>query len=473
MRKYRLSIAVVYLFSHTVVGAEPTYRSVTIAGVPHVRQKPDFCGEACVEMWLRKLGHGTTQDQVFSLSGVDPHLGRGMVTRELSATLKRIGFVVGDTWHRMVPSRVDKEGAAQWQALHADLTRGIPSIVCMYYSDAPKTTQHFRLILGYDAKTDEVIYNEPAEDKGAYRRMKRALFLKIWPLRGSGSSWTLIRMRLHKGEEEDLALGKPGTGYTSADFCQWVRKEKKRTPRGFTTVIQPPFVVIGDESPARVKHRATRTIKWCSDHLKKLYFTREPASIYTVWLFKGKTSYEKHTKLLFNSTPDTPFGYCSDEEKALVMNIGTGGGTLCHEIVHAYMGSNFPKCPSWFNEGMGSLYEQCGEREGRLVGFTNWRLAGLQKAIRSKAVPSFKDLCNTSTHQFYSMDKGTNYSQARYLCYYLQEKGLLVKYYNAFRRGVKDDPTGYSILKAILDKDDMDEFKDDWERWVLTLRYQR
>jgi len=42
--------------------AEPVYDDVLIAEVPHVRQKPDFCGEACAEMMLRKLGHELDQD---------------------------------------------------------------------------------------------------------------------------------------------------------------------------------------------------------------------------------------------------------------------------------------------------------------------------------------------------------------------------------------------------------------------------
>src|SRR5262249_33847576 len=72
-----------------------SYRDVRIEGIPHVRQNPDFCGEACVEMALAKLGYRLTQDQVFDLSGVDPSLGRGMVTAELKTALERVGFDPG------------------------------------------------------------------------------------------------------------------------------------------------------------------------------------------------------------------------------------------------------------------------------------------------------------------------------------------------------------------------------------------
>src|SRR5437016_1866397 len=90
------------------------YSSVVIPNVPHVEQRPDFCGEACAEMWLRKLGTPITQDQIFSLSGVDPAKGRGLVTDELARTLTGLGFDVGPVWYRVDPSRADEEIEAQW-----------------------------------------------------------------------------------------------------------------------------------------------------------------------------------------------------------------------------------------------------------------------------------------------------------------------------------------------------------------------
>jgi hypothetical protein len=69
------------------------------------------------------------------------------------------------------------------------------------------------------------------------------------------------------------------------------------------------------------------------------------------------------------------------------------------------------------------------------------------------------------------MAKGNNYAQARYLCYYLQEKGLLVKFYNAFISSTKKDPSGYETLKKILNESDMAEFKKRWEKWILKLRF--
>lgn len=64
-------------------------------------------------------------------------------------------------------------------------------------------------------------------------------------------------------------------------------------------------------------------------------------------------------------------------------------GTLVHEIVHPFIEANFPDCPSWFNEGLASMYEQCRDNSGHIWGSTNWRLNGLKEAIAEQRVPAF------------------------------------------------------------------------------------
>jgi hypothetical protein len=259
----------------------------------------------------------------------------------------------------------------------------------------------------------------------------------------------------------------------AADYGGHVRALEAKLPadRGFTIVVQPPFVVIGDEPAATVRRRATDTVKFAVDRLKRDYFAKDPADIIDIWLFKDQESYERNTKALFNMEPTTPFGFFSAEHHALIMNIATGGGTLVHEIVHPFVRANFPQCPAWFNEGLGSLYEQCEDRDGHLHGLTNWRLAGLQEALAAKQVPSFEALTSLSDDAFYGADSSRNYAQARYLCYYLQEKGLLIKFYRAFVAARADDPTGYRTLQATLGEEDMAAFQEKWERFVAKLTF--
>jgi hypothetical protein len=301
--------------------------------------------------------------------------------------------------------------------------------------------------------------------------MSRAQFLRLWPLKYDPEKWAAVRLRL---EPDQLIRRAPRVdGFTNADYAQHIHKLKSRVPEGFTIVLQRPFVVLGNESPETVRRRAKNTIEWAISRFKRDYFERDPSEIIDIWLFEDAVSYEEFTQRLFNEKPTTPYGFYSPHNHALVMNIATGGGTLVHEIVHPFIASNFPDCPSWFNEGLASLYEQAHDREGHIAGLTNWRLRGLQAAIRDRKLPSFEKLCRTTTGEFYDRDRGTNYAQSRYLCYYLQEQGLLVKFYRAFRENVGHDPTGIETLKTILGEDDLAAFQKRWQTYVLKLEYER
>jgi len=255
------------------------------------------------------------------------------------------------------------------------------------------------------------------------------------------------------------------------DFEAHAAELRSKYSDSFCVIIAKPFIVIGDEPVSVVRIRCEKTVKWAVEMLKKDYFEDDPSDIIDIWLFRDDSSYYRHCRKLFDTEPTTPFGFYLESDKVLLMNISTGGGTLVHEIVHPFVASNFPDCPSWFNEGLASLYEQCGEKDGHIVGYTNWRLKGLQEAIRNGLVGSFADLCAIDPVKFYTEGRGINYGQARYLCYYLQEKGLLVKFYKEFYAYCKEDPTGYKTLKKILGDPDMDKFKKEWEKFVLDLTY--
>ena len=276
--------------------------------------------------------------------------------------------------------------------------------------------------------------------------------------------------------DENVSDTKPPTPQpktlTDADYAQHVRTLQVNPPiKGLTYVIEKPFVVASDEGAARANAYARGTVRWATLAFKKAYFKNDPAHIITIYLLGSKKSYRAVAKAISNDPPDTPYGYFSQHARAMVMNIRTGGGTLVHEMFHAFVPSNFPEMPSWLNEGMGSLYEQSGKRNGQIVGFTNWRLAGLQKAIRAKTTVPLKTLTATTTQQFYGRGSGTHYAMARYLCYYLQQKGKLRAFYRDFQKNHATDPTGYQTLVKALGSPDMTRFQASWEAWCLTLRF--
>jgi hypothetical protein len=243
--------------------------------------------------------------------------------------------------------------------------------------------------------------------------------------------------------------------------------EQRLRGQGFTVVVEPPFVVIGDESPGRVRGRASGFLRWAITLLEKDWFDKRPEEVIEIWLFRNEATYRKGAKKFFDDEPETPFGYYSPQDRALIMNIGPGAGTLSHELVHPYMEANFPEAPAWFNEGVASLYEQPRERDGKLVGTTNWRLPGLQRLLRDKDAPSLATMMSTTTNEFYGADYDS-YAMARFLCQYLQDHGLLAEFYAKFSAD-ETDRTGKAALEAVVGKD-LATFERQWRAWVGKLR---
>jgi hypothetical protein len=441
--------------------------SALITGVPHVRQRPDFCGEACVAMALRKLGYAADQDDVFAATGLDPLLGRGAYTRELAKAVEHLGFRAGPVWTYVSPANAEREMGAALEALYADLARGVPSVVCMRFDESPRAPEHFRLVLGFDRARDEIVFHDPAVDPGAggaYRRMPRARFLRLWPLKYRRDQWTLVRIALDPAGRIDV--GQRPAGVTPAALAQHVMAARPKIPAGFITRIVGPFLVIGDEGEAEVE-RHTQAIAWATSRLVADYGMTPPRQIIDVWLLGTDRSYVANTERLFHESPSTPYGFFLPAERTLIMNIATGGGTLIHEVVHPFIQASFPRCPAWFNEGLASLYERVKDRGGHLWGLPNWRLAGLVRAIRAGRVPSFAAMTAETDAEFYA--SATGYAQARYLCLYLQEKGVLRRFYADYRDHHAADPTGLGTLARVLDERDLARFQKRWEAWVLTL----
>jgi len=448
--------------------------TIVLDGVPHVRQRPDFCGEACIEMAARRLGRAYDQDGVFAAAAVDPALGRGAITRELAAGAKNLGFDVGPVWTRVDATNPGPALAGSFDRVLADLAAGVPTIVCTRFDERPQTTEHFRLVVGYDRDADQVVYHDPAIDQGGYLRMPRERLIDLWPLKYETDQWTLVSLPLRPADLRDPPK-RTGT-FEPAAYAQHVLALKERLTalgmNGLSFRIEDPFVVVGDDTPEVLARRA-QTVRWAADKLEQDFFEKRPQRILNVFLFKSAASYERGVVRLTGDDPGTPYGFYSRQNGGLFMNIATGGGTLVHEIVHPYVEADFDDAPAWLNEGLGSLFEQSGEENGHIVGYTNWRLPGLQRALARGRVPTFKALAAMSDHAFYDEDTGTNYAQARYLMYYLQQKGLLVRFYRAFRAAKRADPTGYATLVETLGERDMAAFQERWSSFVMGLRFDR
>jgi len=264
---------------------------------------------------------------------------------------------------------------------------------------------------------------------------------------------------------------KPPTETTPApDYQKSITEMKTELGADFIVESLPPFVIAGNIPQREFDRFKTHTIGDCAAALYKDYFTKKPDYILKVYLFGGAPSYEAYVKKVEGREPSSPYGYYMDSSKSLIMNIATGGGTLVHEMVHALIKPDFPDVPAWFNEGLGSLYEQCRvDEDGHLHGLINWRYPILMDAVEKNWLVPLKELFSTTDNEFYNRGKGTNYAQARYFCLYMQENKLLSKFYKKFRDNFNSDKTGIKFIEEIFGKP-IDEIDKDWQAWVPTVK---
>jgi hypothetical protein len=238
----------------------------------------------------------------------------------------------------------------------------------------------------------------------------------------------------------------------------------------FNFVASGPFVIAGDGSAEKIARYRDGTILAADRALKATYFTKRPPEPVLILLFEKAGPYKRLAKKWFDDDNVPHFGFFRPSERVMLMNVGTGTGTLVHELVHALMAPDFPEVPDWFNEGFASLFEQCSLDGDTITGHENWRLPDLQDAIRKDKLRPLAEMIESP--KFYEEKRiGINYAQARYLMLYLQEKKLLKDYYQRFRGRVKDDPNGLTTLKQVLKVEDLAEFEKSWRIWVLSLRF--
>ena len=246
---------------------------------------------------------------------------------------------------------------------------------------------------------------------------------------------------------------------------------KKDLSSDFSYTKNSYFLIVSNLSESETSKIIDNTVNRAVGCFYNNYIEKRPSDLTVIFLFKDDASYRKWAKQLYDDDDLSRFGYYKPNKRTMLMNISTGTGTLVHEMTHAVVRYDFPDIPAWFNEGLGSLYERCSLNNGEILGYVNWRLPRLQEALNDGTYTSLESLMKTSDDNFYGSLSDYNYAQARYLCMYLQEKGVLKNYYKTFRDGYENDKSGISYLEKIMGSK-IKDFDKDYVAWVKTLKYE-
>ena len=237
-------------------------------------------------------------------------------------------------------------------------------------------------------------------------------------------------------------------------------------------LVRPPFVLAGTLTDEELEAWHKQTIQPAAEALAACYFTSAPSEPITVLLFPVEKDYNHFAKQLYGDAGVSVYGYYKPGKRTLIMNIGTGGGTLVHELTHALADFDYPRIPDWFNEGLASLHEQCRFRRDDsgpwIEGLENWRLPLLQESIRKKSLRSLQSLI--ADDDFRGAGVGLNYAQARYFCMYLQREKKLQTLYLAMRTQQKTDKLGLASVKSLFPGKSWDEIDQAFQAWAVTLK---
>jgi len=300
--------------------------------------------------------------------------------------------------------------------------------------------------------------------------MKKILFLSVLTLLNSGCH---ASEKIHTGlPSNDKTIKTQAKDSAQFDYSMKINGIKSEVSDDFIVKGFSYFVVASNLTEKETQDILDNTIAKAVSCFHNDYFEKKPDDITTIFLFKDDNTYRYWAKKLYGDDDLSRFGYYKPGKKVMLMNISTGTGTLVHEMTHALVRYDFPDIPSWFNEGLGSLYERSSLSNNQIIGYVNWRLPALQKAISDNSYTPISSLVKTNDDEFYGDRSDVNYAQARYLCMYLQENGLLKRFYKAFRDNYRDDNTGKTTLEKITGKS-LSELDNNYIEWVKTLKYEQ
>lgn len=243
----------------------------------------------------------------------------------------------------------------------------------------------------------------------------------------------------------------------------------QRLEPSFRVISRPPFVLAGDVADGQLDHLYREMIQPTSRALSLMYFDQEPHQPVTVVLFASESTYRATAMRIDRRSAANYHGFYIRDDRRLMINASTGEGTLSHELTHALAHFDFPHMPEWFDEGLGSLYEECDFSEDglRLTGHSNWRLNHLLHAMHHRQLGGLERL--VASREIRNEKQAVDYAHARYFCLFMQERDLLPLFYRKFRANVAQDPSGLQTLREVFNVSTLDSVDREFRNWVVDL----
>ena len=242
--------------------------------------------------------------------------------------------------------------------------------------------------------------------------------------------------------------------YPGFDYNNVIKANAKMIPDGMSITKFRHFVIFSDMDDELTYKLIDNDIRNTTDAMTNNYVNKMPDKITPIYLFEEYDEYRKFVLKNFDIAENdiSPYGFFKISKNVIVIRYVSWKGSILHEVTHRFIRSDFPDAPSWFDEGFASLNEKSTFKNGNLIGDFSLRIIPLRRAIQNNTYTDLKHLMNTNDEELYGKRTSYYYAQSRYLLMYLQQSGLLDKYYKKFRDSYSDDETGISQLEETTGK---------------------
>ncbi|MCB1308253.1 MAG: hypothetical protein KDK30_08750 [Leptospiraceae bacterium] len=221
-----------------------------------------------------------------------------------------------------------------------------------------------------------------------------------------------------------------GRGLTAAEYDVQKRSEleefdtvlKQKFGNGFRLHATKHFNIACECDRAQMR-QLEEWITVFYESVYPRYFRYEINRTFRIIYFANRTRFIRITGM-------EVYGFYRSYEQTLYTYVGSGPGTLWHELVHAFIAANSRRTyvRQWFDEGFASFYEMAAVRNGTFFeGYTNWRHPALRAAIRDKKLLPLRAALRGER-----LAPEFGYAGARFFFCYLWINGWMEKFVQAY-----------------------------------------
>jgi len=242
--------------------------------------------------------------------------------------------------------------------------------------------------------------------------------------------------------------------FSNFDYNSIINSQSSKMPAGMSITKFRYFVVFADINDELTYKLIDNDVRNTIEAMTNNYVNKLPDVVTPIFLFEKYDNYKEFVMENYDIPENdiSPYGFYKISKNVIVVRYVSWKGSILHEITHRFIKSDFPNAPSWFEEGFASLNEKSTFKNGNLIGEFSFRILPLRRAINENTYTGIKHLMETDDNELYGKRTSYYYAQSRYLLMYLQENGLLEKYYKSFRDTYSKDNTGIKQLEDVTGK---------------------